>query len=714
MFGRAAVAVACLWLAILAPDSAATAQQGEGATVDVAAVDSNNYPNLTAAVNVLDARGRPLPGLAATDFAASIDGKQATIDSVQTAVDAQAGLAVVLAVDVSGDLTGEYLEAARLAARQFVNSLEPQDAVAVMAFSDTVSLIQDFSADRAATVAALDSLQAAGATAQAPYEAMDEAMAKATAAASSRRAIILLSDGVNRGGGSLVARNDSVIRAGLVGIPVYTIGVGDSIDRDYLGRLSQATGGRFLETPSAQGLSDMYSEIGSVLRSQYIVAINATDIAPAAALSLELKVNVQGVVVTATKQFAVPAAASLAVTLEGITNGQELGEPVTVLATVTGNIEKVEFAVDGKTLVVDRSAPFKATLDPDTLKQGEHELNVKAFGSAGKTASASSGFSVPVAAAPSGGGSGGSSLPLLAGLTVVVVAAVVFYILRLRRPQLRRRAVETRLRPWASAVPSDVSLWDAVDEEPPVAPDCEVVDSPLGELLLLRGSETIARFALGGNPVGIGCGDRCCVKLPDDEGRIGLEEARAWVHHGKLIYHRLTRLTLLASEGESGGWFILDDGDDIGVGSYRLRFTAARQGASEQAAINQALNDAAQNFSSRSMKAAAGGGSRLWSAVPPLQPQPVVDDNGSQPTIDDGDTGDDSSVTPHLWIVPRISGGSDSAEASEVPQELQEAAPCDSSEPDAAACDPLWFGGSAGDSDRDPAPNSDNDEYGSS
>jgi hypothetical protein len=60
--------------------------------------------------------------------------------------------------------------------------------------------------------------------------------------------------------------------------------------------------------------------------------------------------------------------------------------------------------------------------------------------------------------------------------------------------------------------------------------------------------------------------------LENEDGSIAPEEARVWVSEGRLMYHKLTRLTTFASDGPVGGWFILQHGDEIRAGPYCLVF----------------------------------------------------------------------------------------------------------------------------------------------
>jgi hypothetical protein len=79
--------------------------------------------------------------------------------------------------------------------------------------------------------------------------------------------------------------------------------------------------------------------------------------------------------------------------------------------------------------------------------------------------------------------------------------------------------------------------------------------------------------------------------LASEDGSIAPEEARVWVSEGRLMYHKLTRLPTFASDGPVGGWFILQNGDEIRVGPYRLVFEllAPDDGVAEAlAALKQA------------------------------------------------------------------------------------------------------------------------------
>jgi len=632
-FRKASIAVAAVWLAVFASSLSAVAQDGSGLAIDVVSVDSSRFPSVSTVVNVLDAKGRPVPGLTNNSFTATVDGQPAAIEGLQSVVDSQVSLSVVLAVDASGSMAGAPLSAAQSAAAEFADGLSPQDLVAVLAFSDGVTIVQEPTSDKAAVIGALRNLDAAGDTAL--FEATSRATAEALESASPRRVIILLSDGVDYGGKSTVTRDDSIATARAAGVPVYTIALGADVDKAYLSELAQATGARFLETPSPEGLSQLYADIGAVLRGQYVVTLQSPAVDAGAPHTLELSVAVGGATAVASRNLdVIPTGQSPEVVVDGLRPGDSLKSAVTVTARVSGGTPtEVRFLIDGTLVATAGAAPYQATLDPATLASGDHTLRVEARDASGLLASSEAGF----AASPALGG-GSSKMPLFVALTAVTLAAGGVYLLQRRRPRVRRQVVEVRLKPYSNngAAAGSVSLLD----EPLPPPVPEPVEEPGGKLIVVDGPDAGKEYLVGMNPVSIGTAGWCDIALPDQDGSIGPEEARAWVHQDKLIFHKLTRLTLLASDGAVGGWLILENGDEVNVGAFRLRFVSLAPVVAEQDVLNKAVNEAVQHFSSRPSD--AGLASRLlWPVDAPHirstpaeeeSPQPV----SSEPTPFDG------------------------------------------------------------------------------
>ena len=119
-----------------------------------------------------------------------------------------------------------------------------------------------------------DSSAAAGSTAiwDAIWVTSDEVLGPAPER--TRRAIILLSDGVNTYGKKKL---DDAVQAALRSeAVVYSIGIGDNfysgVDRGSLNKISERTGGRAFFPDDEQGLREAFRQIQDEMRSQYLLA----------------------------------------------------------------------------------------------------------------------------------------------------------------------------------------------------------------------------------------------------------------------------------------------------------------------------------------------------------------------------------------------------------------------------------------------------------
>jgi VWFA-related protein len=282
----------------MALGSTARAQQS-GPSLTVAQVDAAAYPKLNAVVTVLDANGVPVPGLTAAQFHAFDGSTEIPVRAVTSAQDPGLPLDVVLAIDTSGSMAGAPLDRAKQAAVAFVNALGANDSVTLLAFADTVRTPAPAGADHAAVIDAINGLQAGGATAL--YDAVQGAVYAAVSAQAPRKAVVLLSDGQNDTQASTTGDAAlGAVRSG--GLPVFTIGFGDQPDAAFLRSLSDATHGQYAGA-NAANVADVYAAIGTLLRGQYGLALDASAAADGKPATLRIVADAAGGTVEATSQF---------------------------------------------------------------------------------------------------------------------------------------------------------------------------------------------------------------------------------------------------------------------------------------------------------------------------------------------------------------------------------------------------------------------------
>jgi VWFA-related protein len=540
----------------------ASAQEPTGPRAALGSITDGAYPNATALVNVEDPSGADVSGLGASNFSIAVDDKPATIIAADLASSKSLPLDVLLLVDVSGSMSGAAIASVREAANSFVAGLAPDDRVAVTSFADDVTPLLDFTSDRAKTRDAIAGLAAKGNTAL--YRATAGAALQIGTSKESRRAVVLLSDGAQDGVPLTISREDALKAAAGAGVPWFTIGEGTDIDRDYLQTLAGITGGRYLEAPKASDIEAVYTGVGRLLRGQYAVTFDASAV-KAAGSTIVLTLRLGAAVAEATATYKPgPAFAPPPLVIEGLREGDQVSgtRAITVRGEVPGG---VVFYVDDVDVRQVPNAPYTYTFDPARFAPGAHTLRVTAAG-ATRPVETSLAFSSVRAAAKGGGGM--PLLPIAGAAAAALLAAIVAAaLLRLRsRSHYVHQASLERVLPFAPRG-GDVETLDPGGEVP--ATD-EGIGEPMGVLVSRDGTDLGNEYPVGGRPVSIGSAATSGVRVDDPE--LSGEEVRAWISKGRLMVHRMTRLSAMMVDGSTGGWQILDPGESFEVGGHRFEF----------------------------------------------------------------------------------------------------------------------------------------------
>jgi Ca-activated chloride channel family protein len=243
---------------------------------------------------VTDAKGEPVAGLDREAFEVYEDGE---LQQLQAFAAGEFPLSVALAVDRSASMADERLERAKVAGRAFLNALRPMDQAMVISISSRVEPLTPLSTDRAGQLNALEGLRPWSTTAL--HDAVIEAI-ELVQAGTGRRALVLLSDGVDRYSDATAAEATDAARRS--DVMVYPVALG----RDRSGlfpRLASLTGGRSFHLTRPDAVEATLSRIARELRMQYLLGYNP----PAAAVSsggpewrsIEVRVNRPGLGVRA-------------------------------------------------------------------------------------------------------------------------------------------------------------------------------------------------------------------------------------------------------------------------------------------------------------------------------------------------------------------------------------------------------------------------------
>ncbi len=142
-------------------------------------------------VGVADRKGRLITDLNRQDFTMREYGVKQNIQRCEPVV---TPFSVVMILDMSGSTLG-FRETIRQSAYRFVDALAPDDRIAVIEFYDKVNLRNDFTTDRKAIGNSISVANGRGKTQL--YKALDFALNKLVGEGKRRKAIIVLTDGVD-------------------------------------------------------------------------------------------------------------------------------------------------------------------------------------------------------------------------------------------------------------------------------------------------------------------------------------------------------------------------------------------------------------------------------------------------------------------------------------------------------------------------------------
>lgn len=142
-------------------------------------------------VGVVSTAGTPVRTLTKNDFRLFEDGVEQEIVRFEPT---QAPFSLVMILDMSGS-TLSFRQTIRTSAVRFLDALAPDDRVAIIEFYDKVNVLNDFTSDRRKLVHSISVADGRGKTQL--YKSLELALQKLAREGGRRKAIIVLTDGVD-------------------------------------------------------------------------------------------------------------------------------------------------------------------------------------------------------------------------------------------------------------------------------------------------------------------------------------------------------------------------------------------------------------------------------------------------------------------------------------------------------------------------------------
>ena len=172
----------------------------------------------------VDDKGRPVTDLRREDFKIWDEGRAQPIQHFYGGKSLPAR--VLLLLDASGSMGDGRVASARQAAVKLLQALSPEDQVAVAGFDSRYWGVVAFTRDRDSVRRGLDTITPFGSTAL--HDALDKAAHDIASHGEGRRAVIVLTDGIDTS--SQKTAEEVIARSRALDVPIYAISVVSPLD----------------------------------------------------------------------------------------------------------------------------------------------------------------------------------------------------------------------------------------------------------------------------------------------------------------------------------------------------------------------------------------------------------------------------------------------------------------------------------------------------
>ncbi|MEO6588560.1 MAG: VWA domain-containing protein, partial [Pyrinomonadaceae bacterium] len=162
-----------------------SAQDGDEISVDTSIVRLN--------IGAVTRSGQPVKSLTKENFSIYEDGVKQEITRFEPT---SSPFSLVMILDMSGSTLG-FRQTIQQSAYRFVDALAPEDRIAVIEFYDKVNLLNDFTENRRTVGHSISVANGRGKTQL--YKALSLALQKLAGEGNRRKAIIVLTDGIDTG-----------------------------------------------------------------------------------------------------------------------------------------------------------------------------------------------------------------------------------------------------------------------------------------------------------------------------------------------------------------------------------------------------------------------------------------------------------------------------------------------------------------------------------
>ena len=320
--------------------------QTAGPEVEIVDINGSRYPDGGQTTMVIEFRNLPEAPDPAV-LVVTANGEPVSDLEVTPLAESTVPVGVVLAIDASGSMSGDPLEAAKAAAKDFVAQARVEDRIALITFADEVLVLSGFTGNLDVVTELIDSIEAGGETAFNDAVIKGVEMYDTSSARNLLPNMIILTDGDDTV--SVATLEEAVATVAISNVRVFGVALeSPDFNPDPVQAVAEAGNGLFLSTPDPEQLSSLYDDISREISNTLVAKFTSPIATPG---DVEFAVSYQGFGASTT--FAVSGYATT--TTAGPTT-------TTTLAPITTVVVTSDAPLDTSTLIMIASAGLGLTL----------------------------------------------------------------------------------------------------------------------------------------------------------------------------------------------------------------------------------------------------------------------------------------------------------------------------------------------------------------
>jgi Ca-activated chloride channel family protein len=281
---------------------------------------SSSSSLVVLSATAVDGNGRPVRDLRREEWRVYEEGRLQKIEHFAVAQESQAR--ILLLVDASGSMNGQLkTTSSKMAAVQILGALGPRDEAALAGFDNRYWGVVKFTTDRQKLLDAFSELEPFGSTAL--HDALDHAASDIASHGEGRRAVVVITDGVDTS--SQKAADEVIARSRALDVPIYAVSVVSTLDdpeSEYftgkerpsatskglpvLKRYADLSGGAAFTVSDFKGLREAAAQIVDELKHQYRIGYAPLE-GPARFRRIDVRTTRKGVQVRTRSGYVPPS-----------------------------------------------------------------------------------------------------------------------------------------------------------------------------------------------------------------------------------------------------------------------------------------------------------------------------------------------------------------------------------------------------------------------